>query len=192
MKQKISLILIYVIALILLLSVFFLAGRCSRSRPPEQVTPPPQQPIERDTIHDSVEVIKQPIIIHEKIKEGLSKEDKQLIKDLGIKISALESYQNIGMQTGATVTLSPDSTSLPDVPPADTLLTYHDAWLDLRYNTNSRNLDFKSRDSLAIAIEKLYKHRFLWLRWKVKGYDLKVANFNPHSTIKYSSYLKTK
>ena len=45
------------------------------------------------------------------------------------------------------------------------------------------------RDSLAIALKKEYKHRFLFFKWGVRGYDVKVANFNPHSTIKYNTYV---
>ena len=36
----------------------------------------------------------------------------------------------------------------------------------------------------------MYRHHFLWWRWGVKGYKVKVVNFNPHSTIRYNTYVK--
>lgn len=46
------------------------------------------------------------------------------------------------------------------------------------------------RDSLAIALKREYKHRFLFLRWGTKGYDVKVVNFNPHSSVRYNTFVK--
>ena len=141
-------------------------------------------PLKRDTIRDTVEVVTQKVVEVEKIKEVLSKEDKQLLKDLGMKVKELESYQKTGIETRDTVILvEKDSTK-------NSPLFYHDAWTDIEYQ--NRKLVYSMRDSLAIALKKEYKHRFLFIKWGVKGYDVKVANFNPHSTIKYNTYVKRK
>lgn len=141
-------------------------------------------PLKRDTIRDTVEVITQQVVEVEKIKEVLSKEDKQLLKDLGMKVKELESYQKTGIETRDTVILvEKDSTK-------DSPLFYHDAWTDIEYL--NRKLVYSMRDSLAIALKKEYKHRFLFFKWGVKGYDVKVVNFNPHSSIKYNTYVKRK
>ena len=139
-------------------------------------------PLQRDTIHDSIEVITQKVIEVEKIKEVLSKEDKQLIKDLGVKVSELESLQKTGMETRDTVILvEKDSTE-------NSPLVYHDAWTDIEYL--NRKLTYAMRDSLAIALKREYKHRFLFIRWGTKGYDVKVVNFNPHSSVKYNTFVR--
>lgn len=139
-------------------------------------------PLQRDTIRDSVEVITQHVREVEKIKEVLSKEDKQLIKDLGMKVSQLESLQKTGIETKDTVFLEKkDSTE-------NSPLVYHDAWTDIEYL--NRKLTYSMRDSLAIALEREYKHRFLFIKWGTKGYDVKVANFNPHSSIRYNTFVK--
>lgn len=139
-------------------------------------------PLSRDTIHDTVEVIKQKIVEVEKIKEVLSKEDKQLIKDLGMKVSELESLQKTGTVTKDTVILvEKDSTD-------DSPLIYHDAWTDIEYR--DKRLVYAMRDSLAIALKREYKHRFLFIRWGMKGYEVKVANFNPHSSVRYNTFVK--
>lgn len=139
-------------------------------------------PLQRDTIRDSIKVITQKVREVEKIKEVLSKEDRQLIKDLGIKVKELESLQKTGMETRDTVILvEKDST---DKSP----LVYHDAWTDIEYL--DRKLTYAMRDSLAIALKREYKHRLLFLRWGTKGYDVKVVNFNPHSSVRYNTFVK--
>lgn len=127
-------------------------------------------PLKKDTIHDSVEVVTQQIVEVEKIKEVLTKEDKQLIKDLSLKVSELESYQKIGTITKDSITLEKkDSTK-------DTPLYYKDAWAEFEYQ--DKKLRYAIRDSLAIAVKQEYKHRFLWWKWGVKGYEVKAINFN--------------
>jgi len=139
-------------------------------------------PLDRDTIRDSIKIVTQKVVEVERIKEVLSKEDKQLIKDLGMKVSELESLQKTGMETRDTVILvEKDST---DGSP----LVYHDAWTDIEYL--DRKLTYAMRDSLAIALKREYKHRFLFLRWGTKGYDVKVVNFNPNSSVKYNTFVR--
>ena len=139
-------------------------------------------PLQRDTIRDTVEVVTQKVVEVEKIKEVLSKEDKQLIKDLGMKVSELESLQKTGMETRDTVYLvSKDSTE-------NSPLVYHDAWTDIEYL--DRKLTYAMRDSLAIALKREYKHRFLFVKWGTKGYEVKVANFNPHSSVRYNTFIR--
>lgn len=139
-------------------------------------------PLQRDTIRDSIKVITQKVREVEKIKEVLSKEDRQLIKDLGMKVKELESLQKTGMETRDTVILV-EKDSIDKSP-----LVYHDAWTDIEYL--DRKLTYAMRDSLAIALKREYKHRFLFLRWGTKGYDVKVVNFNPHSSVRYNTFVK--
>ena len=160
-------------------------------------------PLQRDTIRDSVEVITQKVREVEKIKEVLSKEDKQLIKDLGMKVKELEALQKTGIETRDTVYLTaalPQPTEQDSVPTEqdsvpteqDSLLVYRDAWTEIEYDQRQRKMAYKVKDSLDIALKREYKHRFLWWKWGVKGYDVKVMNFNPHATIKYNSVVKRK
>ena len=51
-------------------------------------------------------------------------------------------------------------------------------------------LTYKARDSLQCLVARQYKHKFLWWRWGTKSYDIKVINFNPHSTLLYNSYIQ--
>lgn len=137
-------------------------------------------PLKKDTIRDTVEVVTQQVVEVEKIKGALSAEDKKLLKELKMKMSEIESYQKVGTSTRDTIYLKGDST--------DTSRTYHDAWCD--FELKGDWMRYSVRDSLAIAVKKEYKHRFLWWKWGAKGYDVKVVNFNPHSTIRYNTFVK--
>ena len=155
-------------------------------------------PLKRDTIRDTVQMITQQIVEVEKVKEVLSKDDKQLLKDMNAKISAIESYQKIGMETMAEVTLARDTIARngddaeKERLPPDSLLTFRDAWLDLKYNTQTQGLLIRLQDSLAIAVEKEYKRKFLWWKWGTKGYRVKAVSFCPYTTIRYNTYIKKK
>ena len=141
-------------------------------------------PLQRDTIRDTVEIITQKVVEVEKVKSALTKEERELLKDLGLKVRELESLQQTGIVTKDTVWLvGKDST---DGSP----LVYHDAWTDIEYR--DKRMVYAMRDSLAIALRKEYKHRFLFFRWGTKGYDVKVANFNPHSSVRYNTFVMKK
>ena len=144
-------------------------------------------PLHRDTIRDSVEVVTQKIIEVQKIKEVLTDEDRILLKDVGIKIKELDALQKTGTMSKDTVSLSP---ALPSREGEDSVLTYKDAWVDFEYFTKNRRLAYAVRDSLTTMVRRQFKHKFLWWRWGVKGYELKVVNHNPHSTIRYNTVVK--
>lgn len=149
-------------------------------------------PLHRDTIRDSIEVITQKVIEVEKIKEVISDEDKALIKDLGSRVKDLESYQKLGTQTEVGVTLSASKDSSDSKSERDSILRYSDAWLNLKYNLEDSFLLIQMRDSLAIAVEKEYKRKFLWWKWGVKGYQVKAVSFCPYTTIRYNTFVKRK
>lgn len=139
-------------------------------------------PLQRDTIRDTVEVVTQKVVEVEKVKSALTKEERELLKDLGLKVRELESLQQMGIVTKDTVWLvGKDSTD-------GSTLVYHDAWTDIEYR--DKRMVYAMRDSLAIALRKEYKHRFLFIRWGTKGYEVKVANFNPHSSVRYNTFVK--
>ena len=142
-------------------------------------------PLNRDTIRDSVETITQKIIEVEKIKEVLTDEDRKLLKDAGIAVKQLISLQKTGMETKDSVSLSAKDSTKDDSP-----LYYKDAWAEFEFH--NKKLKYSVKDSLAIAVNKEYKHKFLFIKWGTKGYDVKVMNFNPHATIRYNTFVKRK
>lgn len=183
---------ILVIAVVVFLTVIGLLTGCDRSlqkeneRLREELAKAQQYvPLHKDTIRDTVEVVTQKVVEVVKIKEVLTDEDRKLLKDAGIAAKELMSLQKTGMETKDSVNLSAKDSTKKDSP-----LYYKDAWAEFEFH--NKRLRYSVRDSLAIAVKKEYKHRFLWWKWGVKGYEVKVVNFNPHSTIRYNTFVKRK
>lgn len=160
-------------------------------------------PLQRDTIRDTVVMVTQQVVEVENMKEVLTKDDRQLLKDMDAKIGAIESYQKIGMRTEAAVTLQPaeapsrtegdgDAEEKGPSRHQDSILTYHDAWMDLKYHQYKKDFVISFKDSLAISVEREYRKRFLWWKWGVKGYEVKAVSFSPYTTIRYNTFVKRK
>lgn len=145
-------------------------------------------PLHRDTIRDSVEIVTQKIVEVEKIKEVLTDEDRKLLKDAGIAVKELVSLQKTGMETRDSVVMS--AVAQQNNSEEDSIFFYKDAWAEFEFH--NKRLKYSVKDSLAVAVKKEFKHRFLWWKWGVKGYEVKVMNFNPHSTIRYNTFVKRK
>lgn len=137
-------------------------------------------PAERDTIRDSVKVVTQKVIMMppDEYKEFAA--DRKMLKDLNIKVSQIMADQRTSVVTEGTVkTLRENS-----------LFKYSDKWLSVKLNTADSMLTYRARDSLQCLVTRNYKHRFLWWKWGTDGYNIKMINFNPNSTILYNNYIQ--
>ena len=143
-------------------------------------------PMEKDTVYlpgDTVEVSTSPVIMAE--LKTLRKQhliDERIIKDLGLKLKQLDAVQT-------TVTETKD-TARAEYCHNIKVFSYDDRWSHLEFSLSDSTFYYNIRDSLATVVYHEYKHRFLWWRWGVKGYKVKILNFNPHSTIRYNQYVK--
>ena len=147
-------------------------------------------PLQRESvkIHDQdsmreVQVITSPVIEAE--LKALRRQlliDENLIKDFGLQLKQLDALQKIGSETKDSVKAEYDNSK--DV------FSYYDRWSDLKFYLQDSTFYYNIRDSLATVVYHEYKHRFLWWRWGIKGYKVKVVNFNPHTTIRYNTYVK--
>ena len=142
-------------------------------------------PLERDTIRDTVEVVTAPVITAE--LKALRKQhiiDEEMIKDLGLKLKQMDAVQT-------TVTETKDSAKA-DFDHNFKVFSYDDKWSHLQFSLQDSTFYYNIRDSLATVVYHEYKHRILWglIKWGVKGYKVKLVNFNPHSTIRYNTYVK--
>lgn len=184
----------FIIALAVMAFIFIAvftqaAGRLSEAR--KEISLLKQQlahaqtfvPVERDTIRDTVEVATSPVIMAE--LKSLRRQhviDERLISDLGLKLKQLEAVQTTVTETRDTAGAAFDHSC--------NTFTYQDEWSSLRFSLADSTFYYNIRDSLATVVFQEYKHRFLWWRWGVKGYKVKVVNFNPHSTIIYNTYVR--
>ena len=139
-------------------------------------------PLKRDTVRDSIKLITQQVMVMDRGEYKLLAADRQLLKDLQLKISQVVSDLRVSMVTADSVKATRHNS----------VFAYSDAWLSLRLDTADSILTYRARDSLQCIVAREYKHRFLWWRWGTKGYNVKVLNFNPHSTILYNSFIQVK
>ena len=137
-------------------------------------------PMQRDTIRDSVKLVTQQVMVMDRGEYKLLAADRKLLKDLQLKISQVVSDQRVSMVTSDTVKTNR----------LNSVYSYSDAWLSLRLDTADSILTYKARDSLQCIEARQYKHKFLWWEGGTKGYNVKVLNYNPHSTILYNSYIQ--
>lgn len=142
-----------------------------------------QQKADTFYIRDSIYVWKERIIEVDRSDYKKQLADKELIKDLELKVSQLESENRSLVVTRDTVVLSPLN---------DTTLFFSDRWISFSYLTNSRVLDCEVRDSLSTFVAREYKHKFLWWKWGTKGYNVYIVSHNPHSKVEYNKYIKIK
>ena len=137
-------------------------------------------PMQRDTIRDSIKLVTQQVMVMDRGEYKLLAADRKLLKDLQMKISQVVSDQRVSMVTSDTVKTNR----------LNSVFSYNDAWLSLRLDTVDSILTYRARDSLQCIVARQFKHKFLWWKWGTKGYNVKVLNFNPHSTILYNSYIQ--
>lgn len=139
-------------------------------------------PLQRDTIHDSIEVVTQVVVevVPKKMKEALEA-DRELIKDLNLKVRQLEAMQTMVTETKDSA--QADSHN-------DLVFSYSDRWSDLKFSLKDSTFYYNIRDSLSTLVYREYRHHFLFWRWGTKGYRLKIVNFNPHTKVTYNRYVK--
>ena len=137
-------------------------------------------PMQRDTIRDSVKLVTQQVMVMDRGEYKLLAADRKLLEELNLKLRQVVSDQRVSMVTLDTVKTKR----------LNSVYSYSDAWLSLRLDTADSILTYRARDSLQCIVAREYKHKFLWWRWGTKGYNVKVLNFNPHSTILYNSFIQ--
>lgn len=138
--------------------------------------------IEYDTIRDTIQVATSAIPVERNTyKTELA--DKQLIKELRLKLGQIEAQQLSGTAIHDTVRLEAKT---------DSRYEYADRWahFTLSMKPPDTTLVYTVSDSVLTMVYREYKHKFLWWRWGTKGYKVKVVNFNPHATIRYNQYIK--
>lgn len=139
--------------------------------------------VEYDTIRDTIPVATSVVIPVERSTYKTELADKQLIKELRLRLGQIEAQQLSGTAIHDTVRLSAKANSRYE---------YADRWarFTLRMKPPDTTLVYTVSDSVTTLVYREYKHKFLWWRWGTKGYKVKVVNFNPHATIRYNQYIK--
>ena len=139
--------------------------------------------VEYDTIRDTMPVATSVVIPVERSTYKTELADRELIKDLRLKLGQIEAQQLSGTAIHDTVRLEAKANSRYE---------YADRWahFTLSMKAPDTTLVYTVSDSVLTLVFREYKHKFLWWRWGTKGYKVKVVNFNPHATIRYNQYIK--
>lgn len=142
-------------------------------------------PMVHDTIHDSVPVVTQRVVTVDRTDYKKQLADKQLIRDLGLKLSQIEAENNQLRETVGKVRMQSVRRD------SDSLYVYHDKWVDFELNLLSRIMAYQTRDSFDTFIARQYKHKILWglIKWGTKGYEVKFVNYNPNSRVIHNKCL---
>ena len=139
--------------------------------------------IQRDTIRDTIPVATSAAIHVERSTYKTELADKQLIKELRLRLEQIDAQQLGGTAIHDTVRLEAKANSRYE---------YADRWarFTLSMKPPDTTLVYTVIDSVTTLVYREYKHKFLWWRWGTKGYKVKVVNFNPHATIRFNQYIK--
>lgn len=108
-------------------------------------------------------------------------DDAKLIKELKLRPKDVEYITHTEIKTKDSLIYKVDSVGC---------FHYRDKWLKVDACVGDSSMVIESRDSIVQVVHAIYKHRFLWWRWKVIGFRQEVMNFNPRSEIGHSEIVK--
>ena len=158
-----------------------------------------QQKADTFYVRDSIPVWKERIVEVDRTDYKKLLADKELIKQLKLRVAQIEAENRTLLGVRDTVYLREDSTvclgeNAQVVHGGDSgrVLRYRDEWVDFAYYEEKKRLEYAVRDSLSTFIAREYKHRFLWWKWGTKGYSVYIVNHNPRSKVYYNKYIRVK
>lgn len=137
-------------------------------------------PITYDTINDTVAVATIPVTVVSRSDYKKELADKRLLEETDIPPNDVE--EQYTMATGI-------SDSVRMYRKAD-IFRFHDRWADFTLSLPDTLLSYSVRDSVVCFITRIPRHHFLWWHWGTKGYEVKIRNFNPNSTVKHAQFVK--
>lgn len=108
-------------------------------------------------------------------------EDAKLIKELKLRLKDVEYIAKTEIKTKDSLIYKIDTVGC---------FHYRDKWLRVDACIADSSMVIETRDSIAQIVHAIYKHRFLWWKWGIKGFRQEIVNFNPKSKIEYSEIVK--
>lgn len=115
-------------------------------------------------------------------------EDAKLIKDLKIRLKDAQSIVKTEI-----VTKIEYRDKIIYVGDSIRKIQYKTKWTDLDITIKSDDqydLKLQTTDSLTQVFHKVWKHKFLFIRWGNGGVRQEIINHNPNSKIKYSEVIE--
>ena len=111
------------------------------------------------------------------------------VSSLNLTVEELKKYRAEDVKLIKELKLRPKDSLVYKI---DTVGCFHyrDKWLRVDACIADSLMTIESRDSITQVVHAIYKHRFLWWRWGIKGFRQEIVNFNPKSEIGYSEIVK--
>jgi gas vesicle protein len=125
--------------------------------------------------------------------EQYSEELAKTIKDLGIKISRLESASRQVAETKIKIAVPVHDTIIivNKLPIAIKSFDWRDSWVFVSgvINRDTVSCEVASVDTLVQIIHRIPK-KFLFFRWGTKAIRQEIVSKNPHTNIVYTEYIE--
>lgn len=136
-------------------------------------------------IHDTVPVYQTKVVEVDRTDYKKQLADRELIKDLKLKVAQVESENRMLIASRDTVFLTEKG---------DSVYTYTDKWAHFSYDVRKNELEYAIRDSITTIVSREYRHKILWglIKWGTKGYNVHNISHNPHSSVEYNKYIMVK
>lgn len=118
-------------------------------------------------------------------------EDEKLIKGLKLQLKQVKEVVKVVTETKIEY-----RDSLIYVRDSVYRVEVHDKWYDLDETiflgekSGIIDIDLDVRDSLSFVVHSVPKHKFLGIRWGVRGYEVEAVNHNPDSHISYLRWVE--
>ena len=120
------------------------------------------------------------------------REDAETIKKLNLRIKDLQSVSKVGIEVEAPIQAPLKRQTIEPLDIQPIVLSYFDAHrtVNLIVNRDSISGYVRMNANLSQYVYLIYKHRFLWWRWGVKGIRQTIVSDNPYVKIGYNEYIE--
>jgi hypothetical protein len=131
-------------------------------------------------------------------KSELEKQNQELtktIKDLGVKLSRLQSLSTTTVETKVTITAPITDTVIIEklLPVPAQKFNWQDNWVSVSglIKDEQVNCTIQSIDTIVQAVHRVPK-KFWFIRWGTKAIRQEILSKNPHTQITYTQYIQLK
>ena len=120
------------------------------------------------------------------------REDAETIKKLNLRIKDLQSVSKVGIEVEAPIQAPLKRQTIEPLDIQPIVLSYFDAHrtVNLIVNRDSISGYVRMNANLSQYVYLIYKHRFIWWRWGVKGIRQTIVSDNPYVKIGYNEYIE--
>lgn len=128
-------------------------------------------------------------------------EDAEKLKDLGLKFKNLESVAKTEVEANIKLREQLSDTTVAKVDPVTKIVIEEAKYKKVNIQKPFLKIQAMITDNEIIGdikipiridqyIEAIYKHKFLWWRWKVIGFKQTISVDNPYVDVKYAEVVK--